>query len=65
VGTTAPFAGPYAIPANTCLQATTFAADIGISFSAGIAYAFGTAPADNDATVIGASAITAFQIGYQ
>jgi hypothetical protein len=65
VGTTAPLAGPYAFPANTCLQATTFAADIGLSFSAGLVYAFGTAPADTDATAIGAGAITAFQIGYQ
>lgn len=65
VGTTAPFAGPYAFPANTCLQATTFAADIGISVSAGLVYAFTTTPMDNDATAIGAGAITAFQIGFQ
>ena len=65
VGTTVPFAGAYAFPANTCLQATTFAADIGVSFSTGITYAFGTAPTDTDATAIGAGAITAFQIGYQ
>jgi hypothetical protein len=65
VGTTAPFAGPYAFPPNTCIQATTFAADIGVSLSSGIVYAFGTTPADSDTTTIGAGAITAFQIGYQ
>lgn len=65
VGTTVPFAGPYAFPANTCLQATTFAADIGISVSAGLVYAFGTTPMDADATAIAAGAITAFQIGLQ
>jgi hypothetical protein len=65
VGTTAPFAGPYAFPANTCIQTTAFASSIGVSASAGIVYAFGTAPADSDATAIGAGAITAFQIGFQ
>lgn len=65
VGTTVPFAGPYAFPANTCLPATSFADDLGISLTAGLAYAFGTSPLDTDTTAIGAGAITAFQIGYQ
>lgn len=65
VGTTAPVSGPYAFPANTCIQTTDFANNIGVSLPAGITYAFGTAPADTDATAITAGAITAFQIGYQ
>jgi hypothetical protein len=65
VGATAPFAGPYAFPANTCVQTTAFADAIGIYASAGITYAFGTTPADTDATAIGAGSIAAFQIGYQ
>lgn len=65
VGTTAVFAGPYAFPANTCIQVTDFANNIGTSMSAGIVYAFGTTPADNDTTTIGAGAIVAFQLGYQ
>ena len=65
VGTTTPFAGPYAFPANTCLPPTTFAANIGIYTSAGLTYAFGTSPADSDATPIGAGALTAFQLGFQ
>jgi len=65
VGTTTPLAGPYAFPANTCIQTTDFANNIGVSLPAGIVYAFGTAPADTDATAITAGAITAFQIGYQ
>lgn len=65
VGTTAPFAGPYAFPANTCVQSTTFADSIGVSASAGLTYAFGTSPLDSDTAAIGAGAIAAFQIGYQ
>lgn len=65
VGTTAVYAGPYAFPANTCIQTTDFANNIGVSAAAGIVYAFGTAPADTDATAITAGAITAFQIGFQ
>jgi hypothetical protein len=65
VGTTTPLAGPYAFPANTCVQATAFADSIGIFASAGITYAFGTSPADTDTAAIGAGAVTAFQIGYQ
>jgi hypothetical protein len=65
VGTTAPFAGPYAFPATTCVQATTFAADLGIYASAGLTYAFGTTPADTDATAITAGGIAGFQLGYQ
>lgn len=65
VGTTAPFAGPYAFPANTCVQSTSFADSIGIYASAGITYAFGTVPTDNDTSGIGAGAIAAFQIGHQ
>jgi hypothetical protein len=65
VGTTTPFAGPYAFPANNCLQPTNFASDIGIYGSSGLTYAFGTSPADTDTAAIGAAAITAFQIGYQ
>ncbi|WP_187278276.1 hypothetical protein, partial [Methylobacterium sp. WL7] len=65
VGTTVPFAGPYAFPANTCIQVTAFASSIGVSASAGLTYAFGTAPADNDVTTIGAGAIAGFQIGFQ
>jgi hypothetical protein len=65
VGTTAPFAGPYAFPANTCVQVTDFANNIGVSLATGIVYAFGTSPLDADATAIGAGTVTAFQIGYQ
>ena len=65
VGTTAPFAGPYAFPPNTCVQSTSFADEIGIYASSGITYAFGTTPADTDATAIGAGSIAGFQIGYQ
>lgn len=65
VGTTAPFAGPYAFPANTCIQVTAFASSIGVSASAGLVYAFGTTPADTDTTTIGAGAIAGFQLGFQ
>lgn len=65
VGTTVPFAGPYAFPGNTCIQVTDFANNIGISLPAGIVYAFGTAPTDSDTTTIGAGTIAAFQVGYQ
>jgi hypothetical protein len=65
VGSTVPFAGPYAFPANTCIPPTTFAAGLGIYASAGITYAFGTSPADSDTTAIGAGALAAFQLGFQ
>lgn len=65
VGTTLPFAGPYAFPANTCVQATSFADSIGLYTSNGLTYAFGTSPMDTDTAAIGAGAITAFQIGFQ
>lgn len=65
VGTTPVFAGPYAFPANTCIQATPFAADLGIYASIGVAYAFGTTPADNDTTTIGVGAMAGFQMGVQ
>jgi hypothetical protein len=64
-GTTAVYAGPYAFPANTCIQATDFANSIGIYAPTGIAYAFGTSPLDTDTTAITAGGITAFQIGLQ
>ena len=65
VGSTTPFAGPYAFPANTCVQATSFADSLGIYASSGITYAFGTSPMDTDAAAIGAGAIVGFQIGFQ
>lgn len=64
-GTTAVFAGPYAFPANTCIQPTSLATNLGIAVSAGLVYAFGASPLDNDTTGIGAGAITGFQLGYQ
>lgn len=64
-GTTPVYAGPYAFPPNNCVASTNFAGMSGISVTNGLVYAFGSSPNDDDATVIDAGAITAFQLGYQ
>lgn len=64
-GTTAVLAGPYAFPANTCVQSTTFVANYGVQASVGLSYSFGMGPVDTDTTGIGAASIVGFQLGFQ